>query len=736
MAESSIKISLELADRAAQKALSDFIDKGAKGEKSFKKFGDSGKSSFDQIAVSIGKATGIYDIFVGNLAANLATKAFETITAAASQLFNTFIIDGIKAAQAQEDAINSLNVALAQTGIYSKQTSKEIQEFANELQRTTTFEDDVILQNAALIQSLGQLDKEGLKRATQAALDMSAALGIDLKAAATLVGKAAAGEVSSFTRYGVAIQKGTTDAQTFTNALDALESKFGGTAASKVNTYSGAIAQAGNAFGDLQESIGNLIVKNPAVIAVINEVSKIVTELTGNVEGQTSAFTLLVGNGLSLFLEVAAFVVTAADALVKSFQTLYGAIQALATPLLAITVPLNALSVGWSEAKKQADEYLNSTIKNLGAFKEQDGALADTATNLLRLKDAADRGLEAMANGATASVEPINNTSRAVASLTAEAERSQKVLESFALGLVKQAEDSRTALDAQLEIARAKADQEQIILQEQLDNQLINIQEYNTRRAEIDAEFDALRIETDLQKHSADNERLIQARNQNLITEQEYFAAREQLALQFEKNQVKHEAEIAKREAGFRKQQLAQEKQHNQAKIQATADVFGAIGSIAALGGKKNFELVKAFNLAEAITAGVLAIQKAAASAPPPFNVPAIVSATALSAANVARIVATKAPSFEDGGIVPGTSFTGDRVSANVNSGEMILNRSQQATLFKIANGGQSTSGLESKLDTLIGLLASKDDHIVVNIGGRTVVDTLRSELAAGRSFA
>ncbi len=42
---------------------------------------------------------------------------------------------------------------------------------------------------------------------------------------------------------------------------------------------------------------------------------------------------------------------------------------------------------------------------------------------------------------------------------------------------------------------------------------------------------------------------------------------------------------------------------------------------------------------------------------------------------------------FATGGIVPGTSYTGDKVIARVNSGEMILNSQQQARLFAIANG-------------------------------------------------
>ena len=63
----------------------------------------------------------------------------------------------------------------------------------------------------------------------------------------------------------------------------------------------------------------------------------------------------------------------------------------------------------------------------------------------------------------------------------------------------------------------------------------------------------------------------------------------------------------------------------------------------------------------------------------------------ASGAIQIATIVANKpkAPSFATGGIVQGTSYSGDKVKANVNSGEMILNAQQQANLWKLANGAE-----------------------------------------------
>ncbi len=764
MSETSIKISLELADKAAQKALSDFISKGAGAEKALDKIKDSGKSTFEEITIGIGKSIGIFEIFAGNLAANLAIKSFELLAGAASSLFQTFIVDGVKAAQDAEVALNSLNVALAQSGIYSKSTSAEFQAFATQLQRTTAFEDDVILKNAALIQSLGQLDKDGLKRATLAALNLAAGLDKDVGSASEALGKAANGNVTALQKMGIQFTKGNTDAETFANALAAIEAKVGNAAAAKVNTYTGAVTQAAHSFQDITEAIGNYIVKNPVLINTIKAVTGMFNRWTDATNSQNDALSALVGGGVSLFLTSSYVLIKTLDLTVRVFETVLGVLKLIPMLLIPILYPLSALINGFEFANKAVSDTTDDMLNSLLAFgdrgdgvlngladdisrvkdesvnakkpvEEIGGAIGSIGRNLLGLQTAAKVGAGETFNSITGLIEPLNQARAATQKLSEEQQRAQERLKSFAMDLVKQGESAKVQAEIELQLARAKADNELTVEQALYDNKLITQSEFLTRKAAIEAEFEALRVETELQKYSDDNARLAEALKTEAITREEYNKGKSALDQRYEADKAKLEAASKQRKQRTDKEIRDAEQKQFEGRMSMAASFFGSLGALAATGGKRMFEISKAFNLAEAVTAGVLAVQKAAASAPPPFNIIPIVTATAFSAANVIRIASTKAPSFQDGGIVPGSSFSGDKVSANVNSGEMILNRSQQKRLFTIANGaGGDSSKMESLLAQLLGAIESQ--AIIVNIGGRTIVDTIRSELAGGRTFA
>lgn len=257
MATDKVRIEIELDDGSVKKGFATIKKEGENaGEDAGKKIGKG---------VSKGLKSGAKLGFAG-----LKTAAIGAAAVAGAAVAGVFAAGKfVDAAKVQEDAVNALNSALFASGTFTQAASADFQEFASSLQQTSKFGDEAILQNAALIQSLGGLSQQGLKDATSAALDLSAALRIDLKTASNLVGRAATGDVALFKRYGVTIAKGATDAETFANALAELNGKFGGAAAREIVTFSGATTQLSNTFGDLFEELGFIITRSPEVITVV-----------------------------------------------------------------------------------------------------------------------------------------------------------------------------------------------------------------------------------------------------------------------------------------------------------------------------------------------------------------------------------------------------------------------------------------------------------------------------------
>jgi len=105
----------------------------------------------------------------------------------------------------------------------------------------------------------------------------------------------------------------------------------------------------------------------------------------------------------------------------------------------------------------------------------------------------------------------------------------------------------------------------------------------------------------------------------------------------------------------------------------------------------RSWELQRQMAMIQMLAAPLNAYVSALATPIIGFYIAPIVAGLALAAASLqyAAVAQAKpqAPKFASGGIVPGNSFSGDKVQANVNSGEMVLNAEQQGQLFDIASG-------------------------------------------------
>ena len=162
----------------------------------------------------------------------------------------------------------------------------------------------------------------------------------------------------------------------------------------------------------------------------------------------------------------------------------------------------------------------------------------------------------------------------------------------------------------------------------------------------------------------------------------------------------------------------------------AMGDLFGdfAEQSQLAADAQKAFSLIGIItNQAASISAGALAISEGVASAaelPFPANIPAIISITAQITALLAGVASSiaqakqvfaqaNAQKFEHGGIVEGTSYTGDHVPVWANSREMFLNMKQQTALYDAING-QGDGSLGFNYEMMAAAVAAQPAPVVV----------------------
>ncbi len=715
------------------------IDVTGNAEVQFKKVGDAAakfeaagtKASFNfarawETASGVVAGAAIFDILkrTGEAALGLA-KVFST--------------DSVHAAEEAQVAQNKLNQALALAGEYSKEASDKFSAFASRIQATTTVEDDAVRSAAALLESMSQLSEYGLEKATETAIDMSAALGIDLDTAVRMVGKAANGEVWSFKRLGISIEEGDTKAETFTNTLDTLNRKFGGSAAAQVNTYAGATAQLKNNFGDFQEEIGNVVVGNSAFVEVTKEASKIVAEFAKSLSENNGSAKALVGDGLIGVIDGIAALVMAFDAAARvgkiSFYGIKGALDTVSLGIITlIDGPFALLYKGLSllpgigdHFAEKFDEIIKNAAIAAGAVNE-DAAAINEAINgptettqkfeavLLRLREAATVGLAAVKSGADATVAPINSAKVAVDELTAAqiklGEEGQRVAERLrgedpALKYKRDLAALEEAQAQELELVLG-FDQAKAALALERDTKTTELRAKEL--ADLNAKNDALKaLDADrFASEIAGN----QAKIDKITTAEGTFS---KLYLTQKQKEAKAENDIRMATAASAAGIFGN--------LSTAAKAFGAEGFAIAQGLAKAQALVNTYAAANAAYTSTAAIPVIGAGLAP------IAAAAAIAAglANVAQINATHLSTGIDS--VP-AGFERDNFPAMLQSGERVVPKDTNKDLKSFLSGDGPMVALLQSIDSKLSRLQT-----VVNIDGREVFSSMRSQLQSGRAF-
>lgn len=292
-----------------------------------------------------------------------------------------------RAAEFQND-INQLRTALDATGQATDRAIAGFVNYASQIQKTTKFSDSAVVSTASLIQSISNLSGQQLQRATKATLDLSTALGVDLEGTARDLGKVLNGDVGELKKFGVILQAGKTQAETFEIVLSALEKRFGGAAEKSVQTYAGSIAQVQNNFAAAVKTFGQVIIENDAVIQGINALSAAFTKAAGVISENSGLISNFVSGSLSALNIGLKLAVPAVVALTAGFVA-YNAITLVSTAsqvgfsfaLQYSLVTLNGLTAG--VLRNTAALLANPIVAGAVAV----GAIAAFATRVAIIRD-------------------------------------------------------------------------------------------------------------------------------------------------------------------------------------------------------------------------------------------------------------------------------------------------------------------------------------------------------------
>ena len=682
-----VTIELELLTKAFKTAIAD-VTKQTKG------FESQAEESFKSVGSS-------FSVMAGNLAANAIVGAISAITGQFGRMINE--------ATDAENAFNSLKFAMKSAGIYSEAAANSMSGFATSLSQVTTYDDDLIVANQALLLSLTNLNKDGVNKSVAAAANLAAVLNIDLGSATSMIAKALNGNTAAFSKLGIEIQKGSSDAQQYANVMQALE-KFSGASTAATGTFSGALAQQDNAMGNLLGSMGELITKNPAIIQGLKDFTSVVVSATEWLMKNKEAISGVVTSGIELTkttFEVASATAVAVTEIGK--YTTGAAEAALANKDLVdeldaqveVEVQLHKARMNSYNITNQSTKANETFIESIlgGTFATRDAMITAGASNAVvgesvRIKKGLTDAQIASIEASNAYVESLAKENESVAASNA-----------LKLEMLTTLYADKDALDTQAETTNYEA-------------KLARENEFFAQKSTLMASG----LQDEMNKINA-----------STVADETKHKARATAQAKYNLAFNKADSEHHKKQQDLEKQSLDLKKKNDEELIGATSNLFGSLAQIAAVGGKKNFEIVKAFNLAEAVTSGWLAVQKALASSPNPVTSGIAAAAAGIAAAaNVARISATKAPAFKDGGVVPGNSVSGDKVMARVNSGEMILNKQQQANLFNQASMGGGGGRVEALLQVIASSISS---GMSVNIDGRELITIVRDGLSSGRTI-
>lgn len=221
-------------DKDAQKGLKKVEEQAKSTGAASQAAGEAGNTGFSSMAAGIGKAV----------------AAFAAIKGAVD-----FFSSSVSLANENARAVNTLAAAYQAVGYTAQGAMKQAQDFATKMQNLTGIADEAFLNAQRLLANYGVVGSKA-QEAIQAAYALSIGRSMDFGTAMDLVSKAAAGQTSVLTRYGIQIDKNTESGAKFDAVLAQINERFGATAQAAMGDSTTKLNALSQSWGDFKEQVG------------------------------------------------------------------------------------------------------------------------------------------------------------------------------------------------------------------------------------------------------------------------------------------------------------------------------------------------------------------------------------------------------------------------------------------------------------------------------------------------
>lgn len=661
------------------------------------------------------KATGAMEVFAGTLSADLVLGGMKAVGSA----FIAMGADAIQSA-AQIEGLKSQLTTLTGSAGDAGAILKDLQEFS----ASTPFQLPGLAESTKKLLSFGVAQEDIIGTLTELG-DVAAGSGADLQDLTLIFGQIQAQGKLTGERFlqlqeraipiGPAIAKtmnvsekavrglitaGKVTAEQF-NAAFASMSQSGGQfyegMIRQSKTFDGVMSTLGDNIGLVSADIGDgllptaktlglafisLIQNNQDLVKQLKEF--LAVNLAGAVDGMVSSIVPL-GKAVVFLNDVFRGLLSTYDAVMIGLNELVGGfIDGTRTILEGAAAAQKFLGMDTSG--------IDSIIETMGDMRE---AVSGTTSELVdgigkRVKSQREFAdtVEEVTTRVSGSLAKTIADERALTAATAEETEKRSVIKTES---AERALTEKEQIDARvLELEQAKIDK----TIEMKANEIAALNEMNMVESERKEEERLINLEMETGQADARLQGLVDVlgREEALRSEAEARRLEKEGKVSLAKKERMKANEKAEKESIWAIQAFEDKTQKE--KLSSLKSSFGAVASLQSSNNKTLFAIGKAAAISNATIDGIAGVQKALGSAPPPFNFILAGLVGAAAAVNIGKIASSSPPSFAGGGVVPGTPSDKDNTMANVASGEVILNRRQQAnTLFQIANGGGGAGG-------------------------------------------